>query len=52
MKWLKHYFSLKYDDFAFIDVVSRKMVCYYIDCYGKKFMKDSRWSLFEVEILL
>ena len=50
IKWFTHYISLEYYEFGFIDVISGETVCYYIDCYGNKFMKDSRWSLFEIEV--
>ena len=48
LKWIKHYCSLKDVGGAFTDKVSGRSVRYYRDCYGKVFMKDSRWSIFAV----
>ena len=49
VKWLKSYFTLKFQRQAFRDVVSGKMVNVYIDCFEELCMKDNRWSLFSVK---
>ena len=48
IKYIKSYFSLKVVGIGFTDAVSGKTVCYYEDCYGAVYMKDSRWSIFRV----
>jgi len=48
-KAIRSYFSLIYVEDVFIDVVSGKQVKVYRDCYGEYWLKDSRWSLFQVK---
>jgi len=48
IKWIKSYFTLRMTDCLFVDKVSGLTVCSYVDCYGDRWMKDSRWSLFRV----
>ncbi len=48
-KSIKSYFTLKKIATGFTDGVSGKTVCYYKDCYGDVWMKDSRWSFFGVK---
>jgi hypothetical protein len=46
---IKSYLSLRWVENLFTDSVSGKQVALYEDCYGKRYMKDSRWGLFKVE---
>lgn len=48
IKTIKSYLSLEKIGYAFSDSVSGKAVNYYRDCYGKVWLKDSRWGLFRV----
>lgn len=33
-----------YEGMAFRDIVTGKMVCYYVDGYGRRYMATSRWG--------
>jgi hypothetical protein len=46
---IQSYLSLRWVENLFTDHISGKTVALYEDCYGKRYMKDSRWSLFKVE---
>lgn len=46
---LKRYFSLKLVDFACPDRITSRNVYIYEDCYGDRWLKNSRWSLFAVQ---
>ena len=46
---IKSYLSLRWVENLFIDSVSGSTVALYEDCYGKRYMKESRWGLFKVE---
>ena len=48
IKYLKSYFSLKYMEYAFKDVVVGRNVNKYKDCFGHVYLKHSRWGLFRV----
>jgi len=43
------YFTLRYVATHFTDVVSGKTVCLYVDRYGDRWLKDSRWSFFRLK---
>lgn len=46
---IKSYLTLEFVSSRFRDIVSGKMVCEYKDCYGNRFLKDSRYSFFKIE---
>ena len=50
MKSIYSYFTLKLEGFAFNDIVSGNSVYYYIDCYGDRYLKESKYSLFKVKL--
>ena len=49
-KKIRSYFSLTYVMFLFTDIVDGHSVNEYIDCYGDKYMKNSKWGSFSVKI--
>lgn len=46
---LRSYLSLRWVENLFTDHISGKQVSLYEDCFGKRYMKDSRWGFFKVE---
>ena len=50
IKRLKSYLSLERIGYAFTDIVEGKGVYYYRDCYGRVYMKNSKWALFSVAV--
>ena len=48
-KAVRSYFSLTKKEFMFTDTVSGLAVYSFTDCYGDKWMKDSRWGFFSVK---
>jgi len=51
MRGLISYLTLNFIETRFVDIVSGKSVNLYEDCYGNKYLKDGRWSLFKVELI-
>lgn len=47
---IRSYFSLNDETYLFTDHISGNKVYSYTDCYGNKWMKDSRWGLFSVKM--
>lgn len=53
LMWLTGGRPMRFEREGFRDVVSGKMVCYYVDWFGRKWMADSgAWSWFRVERIL
>ena len=50
IKPLVSYLTLKFVRVDFVDTVTGKAVCVYVDYYADSYLKDSRWSLFKVRI--
>ena len=47
-KIIKSYLSLEFVETRFTDAVSGKDVNLYVDCFGEKWLKNSKRSLFRV----
>lgn len=52
LRMIKSYMTLKFVEFKFTDAVTLKPVYLYVDCYGDKWMKTSRFALFRVKSVI
>ncbi len=48
---IQSYLSLDKGTYLFTDIISNERVMSFTDRFGKKWMKESRWSLFRVEVI-